>query len=416
MCMKSCEGMTMIFTSIPTRSGKPGSGFTLAEIAIVVLLMGILMTMGMKMLTVNLDSAASSETKAKQNVVKTALIGYLRTNKHLPCPSQLTGGIPNGNEAVSCTANVQASYGYLPWITLGLSKDAVLDGWKHFFVYKVANGFPALSKNWTSTTSNNPFDINELTTPTNAITIQEGDGATAPANITQKAVVVIFSVGKNGYGAMEIQGPSNVAPPATNISETTNATAANANPTFIIRPYSETALAAAGGPFDDIVTYMTPQDLLQPLVTEQTLSTCKSYCQTNSACTGPGTPYSYCAGIGNPPVPPVQNCTGSGVPYAYCTGVGTPPFPEAACTAAGVPYSFCTGAGTPAMPLNQQCGAIVSNPYSFCAGAANSPPVPVTKCTAAGTPYSFCIGSNNPVPYCLATNVPIGSPVVACAP
>lgn len=61
-------------------------GFTLAEMAIVVLLISIAMTMGLKTVTANLDNAAYSETKSKQERIKIALIGYLRTNGRLPCP------------------------------------------------------------------------------------------------------------------------------------------------------------------------------------------------------------------------------------------------------------------------------------------------------------------------------------------
>ena len=48
-------------------------GFTLAEMAIVVLIIGIAMTMGLKTVTANLENAAYSETKAKQERLKLAV-------------------------------------------------------------------------------------------------------------------------------------------------------------------------------------------------------------------------------------------------------------------------------------------------------------------------------------------------------
>ena len=42
------------------------SGFTLAEIAVVLAVIGIAMTMGLKMLTATLENGAISETQAKQ--------------------------------------------------------------------------------------------------------------------------------------------------------------------------------------------------------------------------------------------------------------------------------------------------------------------------------------------------------------
>ncbi|PKO86088.1 MAG: hypothetical protein CVU18_16755 [Betaproteobacteria bacterium HGW-Betaproteobacteria-12] len=51
-------------------------GFTLVELAVVLVLIGIVTTMGLKMVTATLGNAAYSETKSKQELIKTALIGY----------------------------------------------------------------------------------------------------------------------------------------------------------------------------------------------------------------------------------------------------------------------------------------------------------------------------------------------------
>jgi hypothetical protein len=138
---------------------------------------------------------------------------------------------------------------------------------------------------------------------------------------------VIFSSGKNGYGAKTIQGQNNVAPPAANIDETTNATA---NRIFVIRPYTERT-TAFNGPYDDLVVYMTPQDLLQPLIAEQTIAVCKAYCP---ACTGPGTPSPYCTGPNTPATAATASaCKALRNPYPTCTGLGTP----ALCTVTTTP-------------------------------------------------------------------------------
>jgi prepilin-type N-terminal cleavage/methylation domain-containing protein len=52
-------------------------GFTLVELAVVLVLIGIVTTMGLKMVTATLGNASYSETKSKQVLIKTALIGYL---------------------------------------------------------------------------------------------------------------------------------------------------------------------------------------------------------------------------------------------------------------------------------------------------------------------------------------------------
>jgi len=262
------------------------SGFTLAEIAIVLAIIGIAMTMGLKMLTATLENGAISDTQAKQERIKLALVSYLRTNGRLPCPDTATPA--TGNEVTPCITTTLLGYGVLPWLTLQLSRDAVLDGWGNFFSYRVANTQPvAVLKNWTSRTVT-PFDINELTTPNAALIIQE---RTAPAaaltQITDRAVFVILSHGKNGLGALTSRGAARVPPPNVAIALDENTNGMVGAGTFVRRAFNENPQDAVppvpppvnpGGPFDDLVAYMTGQELLRSLTTEKTLFGCEHYC------------------------------------------------------------------------------------------------------------------------------------------
>ena len=281
------------------------SGFTLAEIAIVLAVIGIAMTMGLKMLTATLENGAISETQAKQERIKLALVSYLRTNGRLPCPDTATPA--TGNELTPCIDSVALGYGVPPWLTLQLSRDAVIDGWGNFFSYRVANTQPAaVLRNWTSRTVGTPFDINELTTPNVALIIQE---RTAPAaaltQITDRAVFVILSHGKNGAGALTTRPPVPPAPPrlalpgvGVALDENTNGTVGAR--TFVRRAFNENPQDAVppvpppvnpGGPFDDLVSYMTGQELLRSLTAEKTLYGCQHYCATAAAgCTATNVP------------------------------------------------------------------------------------------------------------------------------
>lgn len=327
--------------------------FTLAEMAIVVVLTGIILTMGLKMTVATLNNSAYAETAAKQAQIKVALINYLRTYGKLPCPD--TNPVPTGSSAAPpavCTASAGAAYGVVPWVTLQLSRDTALDGWKNFFAYRVANGVAPVKKNWTANTAiATTFDMNELTTPSIAITINQSDGFAPLSQITTNAVVVILSGGKNGFATKTVQGQPNSAVPAANLDETTNATPVQN--TFVIRPYTERP--GGRGPYDDLVVYMLPQDLLQPLVTEQTVSTCKAYC---SACKAAG------KGTAIPPSPPALPPN-----QPYCTGAGTPATSAAAspCTSAGNPYPSCTALpGTPAVCIVTTNPIPIGNPRPSC--------------------------------------------------
>lgn len=245
----------------PARS--VASGFTLVEMAVVVTLMAIAMTMGLRLLSATRESAAWSETKVRQERIKLALIAYLRTNGRLPCPNSVAPW--DGAEDSPCLVN--AGRGIVPWQALGLSIGDVQDGWQNFFTYRVANRTPATSSNWTLTAGATAFTLGELTAPLTTFTLQERDAAgVLAAAVAPNPVVMIVSHGKNGAGARTVRGT--VLPAPTGVDELANA--AIASTSFVSRAPNEVA-ASTGGLFDDVVAYLTPRDLLQPLVDDKTL-------------------------------------------------------------------------------------------------------------------------------------------------
>lgn len=220
------------------------SGFTLAEIAIVLAIIGIAMTMGLKMLTATLENGAISETKAKQERIKLALVSFMRSNGRLPCPDTTAApAAPTGLETTPCTTaafatNPAAGSGVVPWLTLGLAREAVLDGWNNYFTYRVANFRPIdpptsvttgsvspplhlyNNHNWTT---NAGFDIRSLTptpvasAPTPAassyatLSSEHVTPGAALSDEARNAVAVILSHGKNGLGARTVRAVA-VAP------------------------------------------------------------------------------------------------------------------------------------------------------------------------------------------------------------
>lgn len=268
------------------------AGFSLVELAVVVVLMGILMGLGLRTLRATQENTAWSETRAKQERIKTALIAHLRSKGRLPCPDAALP--PTGVEPAACLVN--AGRGVLPWQSLGLSMGDVQDGWANFFTYRVANRTPATATNWTlkgAAPAAGPFTIAEFTTPLTALTLQQrSDAGVLGAAITPHPVVMIISHGKNGSGARTRNGTAVIPLPA-GADELANAGAASTS--FVMRSPTEDS-AATGGAFDDIVAFMTPQDLLGPLVSEKTLiGACQAYCAAPGAgCAATGIP------IGNP--------------------------------------------------------------------------------------------------------------------
>ncbi len=280
--------------SNPSRRSRYSSGFTLVEMAIVVLLMGIVLTMGLRMLKATQDNAAWSETRLKQERIKVALIGFFRTNGRLPCPDAALP--PTGVAPATCLA--AAGRGVLPWRVLGLSVGDVQDGWSNFFTYRVANATPATSKNWTVKAGATAFSLRELTLPLATFTFRErSDAGVLGAALVPNPVVMLISHGKNGAGARTLRGAA-VLPAPVGVDELANATAASVS--FVMRTPSEVT-AAPGGAFDDVVTYMTPNQLFQPMLDDKTLKgVCAAYCAVAApGCPAAGIPI----GLSNPICP-----------------------------------------------------------------------------------------------------------------
>lgn len=325
-------------------------GFTLAEIAVVIAIIGIAMGMGLKVLTATLNNAAFSDTKAKQEVIKTSLISFMRTNGRLPCPDN-SAGVPTGLEVTPCTATAANGYGVVPWQTLGLSRDVTQDGWGNLFSYRVANFTAAnpttqitvgsispplmrntsTNQNWTSTTVNTPFDIASFTSATvlpgrQTFLIQNRDPAPGLNNESRNAVAVIISHGKNGFGAQTVKVAGRMPTAGAGADELINATLGST--TFVRRAITEDT-TAPGGAYDDVVAYMSPQDLLQPLMTEGSLKACAGYCSTTvtAVClVGGGTCSCPNVGVTGTPIVPCTSCGLCSAPVlAACTTVVAPP-------------------------------------------------------------------------------------------
>jgi prepilin-type N-terminal cleavage/methylation domain-containing protein len=276
------------------RDGCNDKGFTLVEMTIVVVLMGILMTLGMAVFDAQLSNAASSGTRKNQEILKEALIAYLRDNKRLPCPetSALGGMAPTGREtrqsagdpATSC-----ASYwGTVPYTTLGLPRDTAIDGFGNLFTYFVSSAQSTAEPDWTLTQKSGVPGFSVGNPGRFGIT-DNGVATTLSANL---AVAAFVSHGKNGLGAYTIKGTRNELP-AGGTEERTNAPDAAALP----GPWNPPSTVATLPPtlpepgvamlvardrtetFDDIDLAMHPNDLLQPLVKDGAIRSAEAQIQ-----------------------------------------------------------------------------------------------------------------------------------------
>ncbi len=112
-------------------------GFTLVEMAMVTMVIGIMMTMGVSMLRSNMERVAGEVTHSRLLNIKAAMIHHLRQSDRLPCADGITDTVFDGREDLLSGVCVD-KVGVLPFLELGLNRQDVMDGWNNFLPIMLA--------------------------------------------------------------------------------------------------------------------------------------------------------------------------------------------------------------------------------------------------------------------------------------
>lgn len=222
------------------------SGFTLIEMAIVLVIIGLLVSAFLSPISTQRDIRNRASTQKQLLEIKAALFGYAVVNGHLPCPD--TKSLPDGEESRSGNT-CSSDSGVLPWNSLGLSRT---DAWDHYFTYRVDSTFSA---------SNPLFSIADAE-GNSGITIHGFNNADLVSTNSRPAAIVL-SHGANGFGAINTNqnAGTNVEPAPTNTDELENT---DGDVTFVSHPPT-----AAG--FDDLLIWLSPKVLIHHMVTAERL-------------------------------------------------------------------------------------------------------------------------------------------------
>lgn len=240
----------MIHTTHPSlRTRSHRSGFTLVEMAVVVTLIGILMTLGLMTATSVMENSRRATTKERQDYVRDALLVFFTNNHRFPCAD-------DGSAARNGVEKCPTALGTVPYQTLGIGRDKVIDGYGNFITYRLDTG-----NGWHLLATFPPSPA-PCTPPPMALAVYSTP--TAPPASATKAIVVLISHGPNGKGAWNQGLSQNTLPTATGELGNTRL-----NPTVPggYRAYSYSDVAAA--PFDDVVQSFGVTDL-QILMTKMT--------------------------------------------------------------------------------------------------------------------------------------------------
>lgn len=237
-------------------------GFTLIELAVVLVIIGILLSGFIGTFASRIESTRKSETIEELNEIKLAMVAYAFVSGALPCPdcarvggncfaAVVGDGISDFIGGGACAVGADA--GNAPWVTIGLGQS---DAWGTRYRY-------AVQSEYANTTV--PF---KLDSPAGTGTIQEPDfvadatGATRHS-LANNVVAIIFSHGKNGLGGIGENGLSKASIPVANIDEKENT---DNDAVYYMRPESAPGAAIAGGEFDDYVIWISEYELKAKMV------------------------------------------------------------------------------------------------------------------------------------------------------
>ena len=175
-------------------------GFSLAEMAIVLVIVGILMASGLGALSRQMSNQRIKETKQMLERANEALLGYALSHNRLPCPADDAGAELARNGAGDCS---QAT-GNLPWLELGLPE---FDAWGRRLQYRVTPVFArktALCGDLATPNSAPCFSLQTSGDNTVKSASRRNGTAVTASNLISSAapaVPIVFSEGPTGAGA-----------------------------------------------------------------------------------------------------------------------------------------------------------------------------------------------------------------------
>lgn len=134
------------------RGDARAGGFTLIEIAVVIIVLALLFAIIAGIATAMVGQQRREATRQRLAGAETAIALFVSQNLRLPCPADGrldgAGGDANlglerpvgGGTCAVAGANTQ-THGVVPWRTLGLSEQDITDGWGNRMTYRVSPDF-----------------------------------------------------------------------------------------------------------------------------------------------------------------------------------------------------------------------------------------------------------------------------------
>lgn len=225
-------------------------GFTLVEMAVVLVILGFLLAAFLMPLKAQRDIAFQLETQATLENAKKALIGFAQTNGRLPCPATNNGSgtFPDdtGTANPAGSGTCASQFGFLPATTIGVqpvdAQGYAIDAWNNRIRYTITT---ANSNAFTTVNGMDGIGLSALTPD-----LQVCDSNACTTSLIANAPVVMYSLGPTGS---EASGGDD---------ENENLD----NSDLVLVSHISTTAAAANGEFDHIVTWLSPYVLYNAMI------------------------------------------------------------------------------------------------------------------------------------------------------
>jgi len=240
----------------------PSAGFTLTELAVVLVIVSLLIGGLLVPLSAQMDARKASDTRTALAEIREALLGFAAVNGRLPCPAPATiasGAGGAGAEALLAAGQCPYFAGVLPWATLGVKET---DAWGRRYTYRVTPVFarcvapPPLIAGVPCTAPSYSFVLNS----TGDIDVKSSAGGSV---IAKEVPAVVISHGKNGNGAYTLAGTqlptgADVGDEQDNQLISLAGVVTTANLDFVSKTPTET--------FDDEVMWISPGVLFNRMI------------------------------------------------------------------------------------------------------------------------------------------------------
>lgn len=166
-------------------------GFTLIEMAVVLVIVGLMLGGLLVPLSIQMETDKRKETAATLVSIREALIGFAIINNRFPCPDANNDGLAND----SCTSSYSAPNppGRLPFASLGVS---ATDAWNRPWTYMVNGGFTGT------------FSLGSAGSGVGRILISSVAGC-GSAMLADDVAAVVISEGKNDITTSALEQENN---------------------------------------------------------------------------------------------------------------------------------------------------------------------------------------------------------------